>query len=61
MYNERLFYLLSVEKIASDDIKPTCRANALDSKLSYSKCSPPVMVLASRQSLLDNPEFEFSD
>ena len=36
-YNERLFYLLSVKKLVPGHVMPTYRANALDSKLCYSK------------------------
>ena len=59
MHNERLFYLLSVKKLAPDHIKPTHRADLLDSTLCYSKFSPAVMVLGSRQSPLHNQDLNF--
>ena len=43
-------HLLSEKKLEPDHIKPNYRADALDSKLCYSKFSPAVMILGSRQS-----------
>ena len=53
------FYLVSVKKPALDHIKPTHRADLLDSKLCYSKFSPAVMVLSSRRSPLYNQDLNF--
>ena len=59
MHNKRLFYLISVKKLAPDHIKPTPQANALDCKLFYSEFSHGVMVLRSRQSPLYNQDLNF--
>ena len=60
MHNERLFYLLCVEKLAPDHIKTTHRANASDSQLCYSKFSPAVVVLGSRQFPVYNFQLNFT-
>ena len=59
MHNERMFYLLSVEKLTPDHIKPTHRTDLLDSKLCNSKFSPVVKVLGSRQSPQYNQDLNF--
>ena len=59
MHNERLFYLLSVEKLAPGHIKSIQRADASDSKLCYSKFSPAVVVLGSRKSPLYHQDLNF--
>ena len=43
-------HLLSDKQLEPDNIKPNYRADALDSKLCYSRFSPAVMVLSFRQS-----------
>ena len=50
MHNERLFCLLSIKKLAPE---------VLDLKLCYSKFSPVVMVLGSRQSQLCKEDLNF--
>ena len=59
MHNQRLFYFLSIKKLAPDHIMPTHRADALVSKLCYAKFSPSVMVLVSSQSALYNEDLNF--
>ena len=59
MHNESLFCLHTVKKLPPDHIEPPHRADALDSKLCYSKFLPPLMVLGSRQSPLYNQDLNF--
>ena len=60
MHNVRLFYLICVGKLAPDHFKSLHRADALDSKLYYSKFLPVVVVLSSRQSPLHNQDLNVS-
>ena len=59
MHNKRLFCLLCVEKLAPDHIKSSHQAVASGSKFCYSKLSPVVVILGSRQSSLYNQDLNF--
>ena len=59
MHNERLFYLLCAEKLAPDHIMSSHRADASGSKLCYSKLSPLVVILGSRQFSIYNQDLNF--